>query len=328
MRRCRPRGFAVPGRGTWVAGAGLMIVAAFVVAGVSVEAQEGQGERSEAARRRARHASLTAGLDCSACHGTDGWELTGATGAGGFDHALTGFPLTGQHGRLACASCHQRGLDIARDCSSCHEDRHRRRLGQTCDSCHDASGWSSTETHAMHRRGRFPLTGMHALADCSQCHQRSDQGRYSDAPVHCYGCHAEDYLRSDVHPVHSGIGGRPRFPTDCSLCHQTVAFSPAFVDPTMLPRTAGLRSAGLGSQQDALRAFRPREHDLHFPITFGAHRGVACASCHTSASVTAAVECAGCHAHNTARLAVQHRGRPVARSGLACLSCHRQGSRR
>ena len=61
-----------------------------------------------------------------------------------FDHARTGFPLTGKHSTLDCASCHKTTLkDTARECVACHrkDDVHRGRRPD-CAQCHVTSDWS------------------------------------------------------------------------------------------------------------------------------------------------------------------------------------------
>ena len=92
-----------------------------------------------ASKRKKRHRSSVVGqLDCSACHTTQDWALSDSAGAtGGFDHAKTGFPLTGDHKVTPCTGCHKAGVQVKRDCFSCHADQHQGRLGLQCDSCHN-----------------------------------------------------------------------------------------------------------------------------------------------------------------------------------------------
>ena len=301
------------------------VLAAAACAGIA-GAQRGPRARSETAdtpreragpsRPRDEAGSITESIECSACHTTEGWAVAGA-GAGssdtGFDHAITGFPLGGRHRTVPCTGCHVPGRSISRDCASCHRDEHDGRLGSACDSCHGATSWHRTDAIAMHRRTRLPLTGMHALADCTECHQQSTGHRFTNVPADCFACHQDDYLRPDVHPNHGGTAGSPPFPRDCSMCHAPSGWSPAFVDPAILPRSSGLVA--------------PDGHDLRFAISFGPHRGTDCASCHVSTAVPAAVECTGCHAHSVARIASVHAS-PVPTDGRACLSCHPGGAAR
>jgi hypothetical protein len=264
---------------------------------------------------------IASSLPCSACHSTDTWKTratqTGA--AGGFDHSKTGFPLTGLHAGAACVACHVANRPTPkRDCVSCHDDWHRGRLSSACDRCHTAMGWKVTRPLEIHRFTRFPLTGMHALADCNECHKRAADHQWTGAPVDCFGCHEKEYLRPNLRPPHQGQAGTEPFSRDCSGCHRSIAWAPAFIRLT----ATGVAPQGLTAQSTP-----PRGHDLRFPIGFGPHRLASCPDCHTSPSVPQAVRCVGCHAHDPARLLAQHR-QPVAAIGSGCLGCHPGGARR
>ena len=89
---------------------------------------------------------------------------------------------------------------IKRDCVTCHQDFHLGRLSQSCDKCHLPAGWKVTRPFEIHRTTRLPLTGMHVLADCSQCHVRASEQRFTDAPADCYACHQKDVQRPGIFP--------------------------------------------------------------------------------------------------------------------------------
>lgn len=272
-------------------------------------------EPSLAAPGRTRHASITQGLDCSACHTPDSWKTLSAAGAPGFDHSRTGFPLTQRHVGVACMNCHGGERAITRQCSGCHEDAHAGQLGSSCDGCHSAVGWSQTESLARHRRTRLPLSGMHALTDCRDCHRRTSDRTFSQVPADCFACHADDYRRQDIHPSHVGVPGDPEsppFPRDCAQCHRATGWSPAFSLSPLVSTGFALSSV--------------RSHDRVFALSHGPHRGADCQSCHTSSSAPRAVRCNGCHAHDDATLRSQHE--KVAAFSRACLSCHPGGSAR
>lgn len=261
-----------------------------------------------------RHASVTSGMDCSACHTPDGWGMAAGAEAGrGFDHARTGFPLVGRHSAITCVRCHQADVQIERDCVSCHEDAHQSRLGRDCERCHTAVRWSDTRPFEIHRTTRLPLTGMHALLDCTECHRRTGDREFTAVPADCFSCHEADYRRPDTHPDHTGTTGHAPFPRDCAMCHVTIGWSPAFVDPTAV--TGALASA-------------PPEHESIFPIRIGPHREIACVQCHLAPEVPRAVECTGCHTHDPVRLRQIHGGELVATDGAGCLGCHPGGSAR
>jgi hypothetical protein len=263
------------------------------------------------------HRNFTDAVSCSACHSTTAWRSReGAAGDVKFDHSTTGFPLTGQHMHASCVSCHNSTIALKRECSSCHEDFHRGRLSQACDGCHVPAGWKTKRPLEIHRMTRFPLTGMHVLADCTQCHLRASEQRFSDAPVDCYGCHQQDHQRPGIFP-HTGTATTPALPRDCSLCHRAIAWVPANV-PANLAASTG---SPLQTQSP------PPGHDVRFPVTFGTHRTAACSDCHASLASPRAVRCVGCHAHDPSVLLQQHK-QPTATDGASCMSCHPAGVRR
>jgi hypothetical protein len=272
------------------------------------------------ASKAARHLSVTEGMDCSACHTPDSWKsVTAASDGAGFDHSTTGFPLTARHRDVSCAGCHGGGRAITRQCVGCHQDTHAGQLGAACDGCHSSASWSSTNALARHRRTRLPLTGMHALVDCRDCHQRSSDRTWTSVAADCFACHEADYRRPDLHPLHVGSAGDPNtppLPRDCAQCHRAIAWSPAFVSNRLV--TGGLATAGA--------ALRSGEHDRVFPLSFGPHRGAECSSCHTSPALPRAVRCSGCHAHDETRLRQQHQ--KVAGFQPNCLMCHPGGRAR
>jgi hypothetical protein len=275
-------------------------------------------------RKSSRHESITEGLDCSSCHTSAGWKVLDDDGASadatGFDHARTGFPLTGRHAHVACTGCHHEGEQVTRACSGCHDDPHERRLGGQCDECHDARSFRSVSAMQVHSRTRLPLTGMHALADCTECHRSTGPKQWSSAPVECFACHADDFRRSDVHPLHTGGSGMPPSPAfshECSSCHRAISWTPAFI-------AAGMFDDGVMASASGLR-IDPRRHELLFPIAHGAHRGATCEDCHGNEPVSQAVRCTGCHAHNPLRLRREHAKLPAALKDGACLHCHAGG---
>ncbi len=260
--------------------------------------------------------NFTDAIPCSACHTTTAWKDKQTSGGEvKFDHSTTGFPLTGQHIHAACALCHNDTRAIKRACVSCHDDFHRGRLTQSCDNCHSPAGWKVTRPLEIHRMTRFPLTGMHVLADCSECHRRASEHRWTGAPIDCFACHEKDYRRPDLRPSHVGDAANAPFPRNCSICHRSVSWVPA--------ATPGVAT---GAVKSGLRA-APAGHDLRFPISFGIHRTATCDDCHATAAVPRAVRCIGCHTHDPVRLMQQHRN-PVATDGASCLGCHPGGARR
>lgn len=264
----------------------------------------------------ATHTSLTDTVACTACHSTTAWKSNDAAGGDvKFDHATTGFPLTGMHTRASCVACHNSSA-IKRDCVSCHQDAHAGRLSQSCDTCHMPAGWRTTRPFEIHRFKRLPLTGMHALADCSQCHVRANENRFTDAPADCYACHQKDVQRPNIFP-HNATATTAALPRDCGLCHRALSWVPVNIPAAMTGTTSSMLQAQAA----------PSNHDVRFPINFGKHRGAPCNDCHMSQPASRSVRCVGCHSHDALTIAQQH-GKPIPTDGASCLSCHPGGVRR
>jgi len=300
-------------RSSWLFG--LVLLAACAL-GLLVAERGAAAPGPAAARRATRHGAITQGMDCSACHTPDSWKRLNASSRGAsFDHSKTGFPLTGRHTAVPCAGCHGAERQVTRQCAGCHEDAHQRQLGPSCDGCHSAAGWLVTDAFARHRRTRLPLTGMHALLDCSECHQRSAERTWTTVAADCFACHEAEYRRPHTHPLHVGIAGDPAtppLPRDCAQCHRAIGWTPAYVGSALLVSGAQALSSGA--------------HDRVFPLSFGPHRGAECTSCHTSPSLPRAVRCTGCHEHGEQKLRTQHRA--VTGFGMSCLGCHPGGAAR
>ena len=257
--------------------------------------------------------SITDDHDCGDCHNQTSFKIGTRGGRGSsFDHSKTGFHLEGRHQDLGCMDCHASGRTINGECAGCHDDPHQSRLGNDCARCHTPTSFHIVRALEIHEQTSFPLTGRHASADCTECHLRNGERRFSDVPTECFACHEDDYRATTTHPIHTGTATSEPFPRDCSQCHRPSGWSPAIVDITVLAGRDSLTSA--------------TEHDSRFPLSYGLHRGASCESCHMSASARRAVRCTGCHAHNPARLRAIHGAKLVSFNGRACLACHRNGS--
>ena len=209
-------------------------------------------------------------LDCQTCHATDSWEMKKDAG---FDHATAGFPLTGRHRTLDCASCHE-GLKFtskSSDCLTCHTDVHKSELGVNCTRCHSTQTWRIADMIQRHQQTRFPLVGRHVTVECQSCHANASTHQYVGTPTTCVGCHKNDY-EATKNPSHPTAG----FSTECAKCHRVTAFT-----------------WGQGF-----------DHDLTaFPLG-GAHKTVACIACHQNGKFQRdpnRVQCLsswGIHVHN------------------------------
>jgi hypothetical protein len=203
-------------------------------------------------------------VPCADCHATDRWRPAKLSG---FEHARTGFALTGAHAQTGCRGCHAT-LDFRRTpgaCSACHSDVHRGELGADCAQCHttrtfvDRSGMVRA-----HQLTRFPLTGTHLGVDCETCHTPTAQGRlrFVNTPTECIQCHGETYRLAKA-PDHVAGG----FPTTCEQCHSTASWPGARFNHAV----------------------------TRFPLT-GAHRAITCEQCHAGGVFRGTVAtCVGCH---------------------------------
>lgn len=156
--------------------------------------------------------------DCTMCHTTTAW--TGAT----FDHAGTGFPLTGAHVTASCQQCHSDGVYAGKPtaCVSCHQaaydattdPNHAQSAFPTdCTSCHTTTTWTGARFTA-HDASYFPIySGAHRgrWSSCSTCHTvATDYSQFN-----CLVCHGQ----SETNGHHSGISGYSYNSQACYSCH-------------------------------------------------------------------------------------------------------------
>ena len=269
---------------------------------------------------------------CSSCHTTTGWQDVT------FDHSTTRFKLAGAHARTDCVKCHVNGKykDTPMTCVACHkaDDAHKGSLGTDCARCHRVTAWQDVTFD--HNQTRFKLTGAHTDTACRACHVG---GIFKGTPSTCYACHKGD-------DKHAGAYG-----TSCGSCHATKTWSGATFDhaTTGFPLVASHRSVACrachvggiyrgtpktcyachkaddahdGSMgTNCAACHRPTDWDdvtfnhanTDFPLT-GAHRSVACASCHRNNTYTGTpTACSACHTKPTTH-------QPSAFSG--CQACH------
>jgi len=202
---------------------------------------------------------------CATCHAPDSWRPVRISKE--FRHAERSFPLEGVHARTSCMACHKNLVfdKLANTCASCHSDVHKGELGTDCARCHTPRSFlDQRELRRMHELTRFPLRGAHAAARCDACHSpaTSGQSQYMGRPTTCFGCHAADY-RQAKSPDHAVA----QFPQDCTACHGNSSWQGAQFDHAV----------------------------TRFPLT-GAHRAVACSSCHADQIYRGKpMACASCH---------------------------------
>lgn len=261
--------------------------------------------------------------------------------------ALDPGPLSKAHASLAgvggCLDCHGTASQVidAR-CVACHQEigaRAEQKLGwhgrfdEPCRTCHTEHAGADAELIALdrdafqHDLSRFPLRGAHTGADCEGCHRVTSRAAPETEVFHfqgvpsasCTGCHVDPHAGGPRAPESLGeirqvalhesapqpatrAPDHPISARDCATCHRESGF-----------RAAQLRRGSFDHGADTLFELR------------GAHRSVACESCHTeqrreqerAAGVApgrgADPDCATCHDD-------PHRGEMKAANG--CRSCH------
>lgn len=225
--------------------------------------------------------------DCSVCHTSNGWKVDLVTFR--FDHTTTGFELDGQHHQINCRQCHTSLVfkEVQGRCVACHQDVHQQTVGDDCSRCHTSSNWIVEKVLEIHRQSRFPLNGLHGLADCIACHLSGSGLVFEPIGIDCYNCHRENYLAT-TKPKHIEVG----YSTDCVECHSLNAY-----------------------QWDA-SGFN---HSF-FPLTLG-HATSDCIKCHgENKYAPISAECVDCHLadFNSATNPVHDR----LSFSLQCANCH------
>ena len=218
------------------------------------------------------HAAMGWTDSCERCHAPVSW------GEGDFNHSW--FPLVGQHRTppRQCTDCHVNAvyqLGSPNTCIDCHGNgatidpvlstttnpvhADAGFDNTTCSNCHTPSGWQpATYTHT------WPLRGAHTVGPrtCNDCHASAVHTGYQSAGYdQCVDCHLANYNATTT-PNHVASN----YPTSCSNCHDTVAFTNAVFN-----------------------------HDS-WPLT-GTHQQTNCTACHTSGDYTINLptNCYGCH---------------------------------
>ena len=234
------------------------------------------------------HAQAGFPQTCDSCHTTVSWA--NAT----FDHATTGFALTGAHVPLQCSQCHVNGNYSLNStaCATCHvndfngttnPNHVQSGFPQQCEVCHNTTAWIPSSFN--HNNTAFPLTGKHTTVACANCHVNNN---YTSVPTDCFSCHKSDY-QTTTNPNHTAAG----FPTTCQTCHTTTAWTGATFNHTWFPTNHG-------------------------------NAGGVCSTCHTNSSDYSVFSCTVCHGKS--QTDSNHRGvNGYVYSSPNCYQCHRNG---
>jgi len=240
------------------------------------------------------HVSANFPQTCDQCHSTSTWLNST------FNHASTGFALTGLHTvpPRACTDCHVNNNYSLNStaCVSCHLTDYQgttnpnhvtANFPQTCNQCHDTSSWLNASFN--HNSTGFPLTGLHTVPPraCTDCHVNNN---YSLNTAACVSCHLKDY-QGTTNPNHVSSN----FPQTCDQCHDTSSW----LNATFNHSTTG------------------------FPLT-GNHTVPprACTDCHVNNNYNlTSTACVSCHQtdYNNATSPVNH---VAAAFPTTCETCH------
>jgi hypothetical protein len=218
---------------------------------------------------------------------------------GKFDHAQTGWALTGSHTvpPRACADCHVNSNYKLNQttCVTCHQQDYNKAANPnhiqagfplTCETCHDTVNWNDGKFD--HAQTGWALIGSHTVPprQCGDCHVNNNYKLNNTA---CVACHLTDYNNAkDPNHVQAG------FPQTCEVCHDTVKWTDAVFDHS---KTA-------------------------FPLT-GSHMVPprVCVDCHVNNNYkTLPTDCYGCH-----KTEYQNTNNPnhiAAHFPTTCATCH------
>jgi hypothetical protein len=190
------------------------------------------------------------GNNCNNCHNTTSFKP-----AVFFKHDNAKFKLLGEHIKIECTKCHQKGFKNGREfqkftglsfsnCTPCHLDVHKGRLGNDCKKCHVVSGFQFVSRQLFdHNKTDFPLLGKHQAVNCNKCHK----GNIGSVPTYnkCINCHKD---------FHSGQFTFDNIQRDCSECHNIDGFTPS--------------------------TFTLEQHNQIKFVLEGSHKAIECKACH------------------------------------------------
>ncbi|MFZ4520687.1 MAG: cytochrome C [Bacteroidales bacterium] len=252
-------------------------------------------------QKKGYHASAeTRGKECVTCHSDHhglNFQIIRFVKEK-FNHNLTGFNLTGAHGKKQCIDCHKPEfikdqkikrkkftyLGLAPTCITCHADYHQQTLSATCTECHDFDAFKPAKKFD-HAKAQFHLTGKHQAVACVLCHKTGlkNELKYQEFKGlkfdNCSNCH------KDVH--------NNKFGQNCTQCHTEQSFS-------------------------IIRSTQNFDHGKTGFKLEGKHQKVTCSSCHKTkfTNVLKFAKCVDCHSD-------YHKNQFV-RDGISpdCSQCH------
>lgn len=232
--------------------------------------------------------------DCAPCHTTAGFDDST------FDHASTGFPLTGRHADLKCQACHEAD-------GSARQARDDGPTGPLEPIRLASAGDPVGELLILAAAGRSGGSGG-SVRSCADCHADPHDGTVGRNCGSCHATNAWEPTKFDV-----ARHAKTRFPlegahatTDCALCHVDERLKPLPVEcaECHTDRHAGQLGTDCAKCHNVI-AFTEVEGFDHENATgfalAGPHEPLACAECHEgdrSLTMKAAAEpsaCQVCH---------------------------------
>ena len=274
------------------------------------------------------------GGDCSECHSVINWSPSK------FDHALTGFILTGNHRLAECKECHDNrsyrstsvecidchradyigvndpdhvALNYPEDCRVCHLadftswDFNHANTGSDCASCHLGSRPGS------HVTNNYKTT-------CSLCHSFENNWTFTHPDLNsgskCVSCHLE-YSNIPMSSMHKTNGW-----LDCEACHSsTTIWLPPGYDHSGVTNGCSTCHTNFSAYPD--KALRTAAHSSDGK--FGGHGDSRCELCHTTDGAWAfkhapdVNNCSRCHLdYSTPVKSESH----TANNWTICEECH------
>lgn len=166
-----------------------------------------------------------------------------------FDHAETGFELTGGHNFVPCESCHVGGqfAGTPTECVACHSINGRFNAtpkpvehiftSERCDTCHSAISWQAVPVVDHHEVfGRCenchnniivsgkPVDHIPVHNQCSDCHSdlswQPARMNHDNVGDNCVSCH------NNINALGQPAGHIPVLREECGGCHFTSFFNP------------------------------------------------------------------------------------------------------
>ncbi len=271
--------------------------------------------------------------NCTSCHSEDGWNKPGPKK---FDHAVTGFVLSGRHAAIACEKCHKTNPGASfsstfllrhRSCTDCHEDYHHgefsERYDNDCSTCHTTLRWSpSSFTVAHHNQTNYPLTGSHVAVACQTCHPKKylPTGQFHFKNLECEGCHKN---------IHGENFTAAWYSQGCRTCHTTQAWNAVRFDHGVTKFSLAAGHASIG----CVACHKPVTGHGTATIPFRG-LGTFCEGCHKDFhagqfAVAGSTDCQRCHAPTRwTDSKFDHQRQSSfsltgAHKNLACDRCHR-----